>query len=85
MPDDIRQRQILLAYLSDMTLLGTSLLPHGKGFFSAIQMASIDHAMWFHRDAESWTIGLLYAQDSPSASRRTQASIAAWSSPVREF
>jgi acyl-CoA thioesterase II len=67
LPDDIRQRQILLAYLSDMTLLGTSLLPHGKGFFSAIQMASIDHAMWFHRDAnlDDW---LLYSQDSPSAS-----------------
>ena len=66
-PDDIRQRQILLAYLSDMTLLETSLLPHGKSYFSAVQMASIDHAMWFHRDAilDDW---LLYAQDSPSAS-----------------
>jgi len=65
-PDDIRQRQILLAYLSDMTLLDTSLLPHGKSFFSAVQMASIDHAMWFHRDAklDDW---LLYTQDSPSA------------------
>jgi len=66
-PDDIRQRQILLAYLSDTTLLGTSLLPHGKSFFSAVQMASIDHAMWFHRDTrlDDW---LLYSQDSPSAS-----------------
>ena len=66
-PDDIRQRQILLAYVSDMTLLDTSLLPHGKSFFSAVQMASIDHAMWFHRDAglDDW---LLYSQDSPSAS-----------------
>ena len=66
-PGDIRQRQLLLAYLSDMTLLDTSLLPHGKSFFSAVQMASIDHAMWFHRDAslDDW---LLYAQDSPSAS-----------------
>jgi acyl-CoA thioesterase-2 len=64
---DIRQRQILLAYLSDMTLLQTALLPHGKSYFSAVQMASIDHAMWFHRDAnlDDW---LLYAQDSPSAS-----------------
>jgi len=67
-PDDIRQRQMLLAYLSDMTLLDTSLLPHGKSFFSAVQMASIDHAMWFHRDAklDDW---LLYTQDSPSAGR----------------
>ena len=66
-PGDIRQRQILLAYVSDMTLLDTSLLPHGKSFLSAVQMASIDHAMWFHRDArlDDW---LLYAQDSPSAS-----------------
>jgi len=66
-PGDVRQRQILLAYLSDMTLLETSLLPHGKSYFSAVQMASIDHAMWFHRDAalDDW---LLYAQDSPSAS-----------------
>ena len=64
---DVRQRQILLAYLSDMTLLETSLVPHGKSYFSAVQMASIDHAMWFHRDAalDDW---LLYAQDSPSAS-----------------
>jgi acyl-CoA thioesterase II len=63
---DVRQRQILLAYQSDMTLLQTSLLPHGKSYFSAVQMASIDHAMWFHRDAalDDW---LLYAQDSPSA------------------
>ena len=66
-PGDIRQRQIVLAYVSDMTLLDTSLLPHGKSFFSAVQLASIDHAMWFHRDAslDDW---LLYAQDSPSAS-----------------
>ena len=66
-PGDIHRRQILLAYVSDMTLLDTSLLPHGKGFFSAVQLASIDHAMWFHRDAlfDDW---LLYAQDSPSAS-----------------
>ena len=64
---DVRQRQMLLAYLSDMTLLETSLVPHGKSYFSAVQMASIDHAMWFHRDAalDDW---LLYAQDSPSAS-----------------
>ena len=66
-PGDIRQRQIVLAYVSDMTLLDTSLLPHGKSFFSAVQLASIDHAMWFQRDAplDDW---LLYAQDSPSAS-----------------
>ncbi|MGH6828870.1 MAG: acyl-CoA thioesterase [Rhizomicrobium sp.] len=66
-PGDVRCHQMLLAYVSDMTLLDTSLLPHGKSFFSAVQMASIDHTMWFHRDADlgDW---LLYAQDSPSAS-----------------
>lgn len=50
-----------------MTLLDTSLLPHGIGWFSnKVQMASIDHAMWFHRPfrMDQW---LLYAQDSPSA------------------
>jgi len=57
----------LLAYVSDMSLLDTSLLPHGKSIFSDVQVASLDHAMWFHRPfrVDDW---LLYAQDSPSAS-----------------
>ena len=59
--------QALLAYASDATLLSTSLLPHGKAIFSNLQVASLDHAMWFHRPVrfDDW---LLYAQDSPSAS-----------------
>ena len=51
-----------------MTLLDTALMPHGISWFSnKIQIASIDHAMWFHRRfrADEW---LLYVQDSPSAS-----------------
>jgi acyl-CoA thioesterase-2 len=51
-----------------MTLLDTALMPHGIGWFSdEIQMASLDHAMWFHRRfrVDDW---LLYVQDSPSAS-----------------
>ena len=50
-----------------MTLLDTALLPHGKSIFSNVQVASLDHAMWFHRAfrVDEW---LLYAQDSPSAS-----------------
>ncbi len=50
-----------------MSLLDTSLLPHGKSIFSDVQVASLDHAMWFHRPfrADEW---LLYVQDSPSAS-----------------
>ncbi|MEO8301702.1 MAG: acyl-CoA thioesterase II [Rhizomicrobium sp.] len=56
----------LLAFASDMSLLDTSLLPHGKSIFSDLQVASLDHAMWFHRPfrVDDW---LLYAQDSPSA------------------
>lgn len=68
LPDDVALHQCILAYASDMTLLDTSLLPHGIGWFdNRVQMASIDHAMWFHRSfrADQW---LLYVQDSPSAS-----------------
>jgi acyl-CoA thioesterase-2 len=57
----------VLAYASDMTLLDTSLIPHGRTVFEpSIQPASLDHAMWFHRPfrADEW---LLYAQDTPSA------------------
>ncbi|MGE6741539.1 acyl-CoA thioesterase II [Allorhizobium pseudoryzae] len=67
-PDDRHYQAAVLAYLSDMTLLDTSLYPHGTTIFDpAIQAASIDHAMWFHRPCalDDW---LLYSQDSPSAS-----------------
>lgn len=68
LPDDVALQQCILAYASDMTLLETSLLPHGIRWFDEnIQLASIDHAMWFHRPfcADEW---LLYVHDSPSAS-----------------
>jgi acyl-CoA thioesterase-2 len=66
-PDDIALQQAVLAYASDMSLLDTALLPHGMDWNSGIQMASLDHAMWFHHRfrVDDW---LLYAQDSPSAS-----------------
>ena len=66
-PDDPVLQRVLLAFISDMSLLDTSLLPHGRSIFSRVQVASLDHAMWFHRDfrVDEW---LLYAQDSPSAS-----------------
>lgn len=67
-PDDRALQAAVLAYLSDMTLLDTSLYAHGTSIFDQnLQVASIDHAMWFHRPAafEDW---LLYTQDSPSAS-----------------
>jgi acyl-CoA thioesterase-2 len=68
LPDSAALHQCVLAYASDMTLLDTGLMPHGIGWFSDdIQIASVDHAMWFHRRfrADDW---LLYVQDSPSAS-----------------
>ena len=57
----------MLAYASDMTLLDTALIAHGRTVFDReIQAASLDHALWFHRPfrADEW---LLYAQDSPHA------------------
>jgi acyl-CoA thioesterase II len=68
LPDAPPLHQCVLAYASDMTILDTSLLPHGLNLFSGtMQLASLDHAMWFHRPfrADDW---LLYVQDSPSAS-----------------
>lgn len=68
LPDDLSLHQCLLAYASDLTLLDTAIRPHGVGWFDrSVQMASIDHAMWFHRPfrTDQW---LLYAQDAPSAS-----------------
>jgi len=67
-PDDPAIHAALLAYISDMTLLDASLYPHGTSIFDpALQAASLDHAMWFHRPV-SFDDWLLYAQDSPSAS-----------------
>ncbi len=67
LPGDTNLHRVLLAFVSDMSLLDTALLPHGKSIFSQVQVASLDHAMWFHRPfrADDW---LLYVQDSPSAS-----------------
>ncbi len=68
LPDDPRIHQCVLAYLSDWSLLDTASRPHGVSFMQEnVQVASLDHAMWFHRSfrADEW---LLYDQDSPSAS-----------------
>lgn len=57
----------LLAYASDFHLLGSATLPHGISYYQPnVQMASIDHTMWFHRPfrADEW---LLYSLDSPTA------------------
>ncbi len=67
LPDALSLHQCVLAYASDFTLLDTALMAHGKLMFDPdIQMASLDHAMWFHRPfrADEW---LLYVQESPNA------------------
>ena len=59
--------QSLLAYASDFYLLGTTTFPHGISYYQPnVQMASLDHAMWFHRPfrVDDW---LLYSLDSPTA------------------
>lgn len=67
LPVDQRQAQQMLLYASDYNLLFTSLDPHGGATMGKVQAASIDHAMWFHReiDVSDW---LLYQLDSPSSS-----------------
>jgi acyl-CoA thioesterase II len=68
LPDDPALHKVMLAYASDYSLLTTALLPHGLTFSqSSVRAASLDHAMWFHRDfrMDEW---LLYAMDSPSTS-----------------
>ncbi len=67
LPEDPALHQTVLAYASDFTLLMTAFLPHGLSFFRrGLQVASLDHAMWFHRPfcMDDW---LLYDMDSPSA------------------
>ncbi|MGC4030094.1 MAG: acyl-CoA thioesterase II [Steroidobacteraceae bacterium] len=65
--DDPREHHCLLAYVSDYHLVGTMMRPHGYTFASpGVVVASIDHAMWFHRPVrvDQW---LLYSIESPSA------------------
>ena len=67
LPDDPAIHRAVLAYLSDMTLLDAALGAHGHSVFDAgFQVASLDHALWFHRPfrADEW---LLYVQDSPNS------------------
>jgi acyl-CoA thioesterase-2 len=67
LPDDPAVHRAVLAYLSDMTLLDAALGAHGLSVFEpSLQVASLDHALWFHRPfrADEW---LLYAQDSPNS------------------
>lgn len=65
LPDDPALHKYLLAYASDFGLLTTSLLPHGASIWQPqMQVASLDHAIWFHEEVrlDDW---LLYSTDSP--------------------
>jgi acyl-CoA thioesterase-2 len=67
LPGDPAIHRAVLAYLSDLTLLDAALGAHGHSVFdTGLQVASLDHALWFHRPfrADDW---LLYAQDSPNS------------------
>ena len=67
LPEDPAIHRAALAYLSDLTLLDTALVAHGRTVFDErFQVASLDHSLWFHRPfrADDW---LLYVQDSPNA------------------
>jgi acyl-CoA thioesterase-2 len=68
LPDDDALHRCLLAYVSDFHLLDTAMIAHGiSQLQTKLTIASIDHAMWFHRRVrvDEW---LLYSTDSPSAS-----------------
>ncbi len=68
LPEDPVLHRCLLTYASDFQFLGTSMNPHGVSFMDRnMQVASLDHAIWFHREfrMDEW---LLYDKDSPSAS-----------------
>lgn len=67
LPDNPALHAYLLAYASDFSFVTTALLPHGVTWLTpGMQIASIDHVMWFHRPVriDEW---LLYVMDSPSA------------------
>ena len=66
-PDDAVLHRAMLAYASDFHLVGTTTFPHGISYLQKnVQMASLDHALWFHRPfrVDEW---LLYSCDSPTA------------------
>ena len=67
LPDEPSLHRLLLAYASDFHFLGTAMQPHGVSWLSrGLQVASLDHAMWFHRPfrMDDW---LLYDVESPFA------------------
>lgn len=68
LPDDPEVHLAVLAYMSDLDFMSTSMLPHGRAQMrDRVQGASLDHSLWFHRPfrADDW---LLFAKESPTAS-----------------
>ncbi len=68
LPDDPEIHIALLAYMSDLDFMSTSMLPHGRNAIrESVRGASLDHSLWFHRPfrADEW---LLFAKESPNAS-----------------
>jgi len=68
LPETPALHAYLLAYVSDFAFITTALLPHGvTGHAPGMQVASLDHVMWFHHAVrvDEW---LLYVMDSPAAS-----------------
>ena len=68
LPDDPALHRYLLAYASDSHFIGTSMMPHGRSWVQPhMQVASLDHAMYFHRPfrLDDW---VLHVIESPSAS-----------------
>jgi len=68
LPDDLAIHQCAIAFATDIALLDTALVPHGRTIFDPrLALASIDHALWFHKPArfDDW---LLYSTDSPMTS-----------------
>jgi acyl-CoA thioesterase-2 len=66
LPDDPLYHRFALAFASDFAFVDVALAPHGRSLFEPkIMAASLDHALWFHRDGrpDEW---LLYHQDSPN-------------------
>ncbi len=68
LPDNPEVHLAVLAYMSDLDFMSTSMLPHGRNQMrESVQGASLDHSLWFHRPfrADEW---LLFAKESPNAS-----------------
>ena len=75
--DEPLKHQCLLAYASDMGLLSTSNMPHGKSFMTGLMMASIDHSLWFHRsfNFDDWILIAMESTVSAGARAFTRSSM----------